>query len=58
MEVKMNFSSKQKGAHVDPDADLEEVDSFTLDKITKRMLWQVAWGQYDPLGLLSAYTSS
>jgi hypothetical protein len=42
MEVKVNFSSKQKGAHVDPDADLEEVDSKTLDKITKRMLWQVA----------------
>jgi hypothetical protein len=42
MEVKVNFSSKQKGAHVEPDADLEEVDSFTLKKITKRMLWQVA----------------
>jgi hypothetical protein len=42
---------------VDPNADLEEdVDVFTPDHITKRMLWRVAQGQYDPLGLLSPYT--
>jgi hypothetical protein len=35
---------------------LEEVDSFTLHKITKRMLWRVIQGQYVPLGLLLAYT--
>jgi hypothetical protein len=57
MDVKVNFSGKQKGARVDPDADLEEdVDVFTPENITKRMLWRVAQGQYDPLGLLSPYT--
>jgi hypothetical protein len=57
MDVKVNFSGKQKGARVDPDADLEEdVDVFTPDHIMKRMLWRVAQGQYDPLGLLSPYT--
>jgi hypothetical protein len=57
MDVKVNFSGKQKGARVDPDANLEEdVDVFTPDHITKRMLWRVAQGQYDPLGLLSPNT--
>ncbi len=57
MNVKVNFSGKQKGVRVDPDADLEEkVDTFTLDHITKRMLWRVAQGQCDPLGLLLPYT--
>jgi hypothetical protein len=42
---------------MDPDEDLEEeVDSFVPDRITKRMLWRVVQGQYDPMGLLSAYT--
>jgi hypothetical protein len=57
MDVKVNFSGKQKGARVDPDTDLEEeLDTFTPDCITKRILWRVAQGQYDPLGLLSPYT--
>jgi hypothetical protein len=39
MDVKVNFSGKQKGARVYPDADLEEdVDIFTTDHIMKRML--------------------
>jgi hypothetical protein len=57
MNVKVNFSGKQKGVRVDPDAYLEEeVGTFTLDHITKRMLWRVAQGHYDPLGLLLPYT--
>jgi hypothetical protein len=39
LDVKVNFSGNQKGARMDPDTDLEEeVDVFTLDHITKRML--------------------
>jgi hypothetical protein len=54
MDVKVNFSGKQKGVRVDPDADLEEdVDVFTPDHIKKRMLWRVAQGRYDLLGLLA-----
>jgi hypothetical protein len=34
MDVKVNFSSKQKGAWLDPDSDLENLDSFTPEKIT------------------------
>ncbi len=48
MDVKVNFRGKQKGAGVDPDANLGEVDSFTTDKISRRMLWGVTQGQYDP----------
>jgi hypothetical protein len=45
MDVKLNFSSEQKGARVDPYADLEDVDAFTPKKITKQMvLWRVAQG--------------
>jgi hypothetical protein len=54
MDMKVNFNSKQKGVWVNPDADLEdEVDTLTLDKITKRILWRVAQDQCHPLGLLS-----
>ncbi len=55
MDVKVNFSGKQKGVRVDPDADLEEdVDVFTPDHIKKRMLWRVArddmipWAYWHP----------
>jgi hypothetical protein len=34
IDVKVNFSSKQKGAWLDPDSDLEDLDSFTPEKIT------------------------
>jgi hypothetical protein len=47
MDVNVNFSGKQKGAWMDPDVDLEEVDTFTLDKITNRMLCRVAQGIFD-----------
>jgi hypothetical protein len=48
MDVKVNFSGKQKGARVVPDTGLEEVDAFSLEKITKQILWRVAQGQYAP----------
>jgi hypothetical protein len=51
MDIKVSFSGKEKGVWMVPDVDLEEMDAFTLNKITKRM----AQGQYDPQGLLSAY---
>jgi hypothetical protein len=42
MDVKVNFSGKQKrGTLKNTDTDLEELSSFTPDKITKIMLWQV-----------------
>ncbi|OBQ31910.1 MAG: hypothetical protein AN484_28490, partial [Aphanizomenon flos-aquae WA102] len=57
IDVKVNFSSKVKGAHSDPYVDLEEdPEDFVPEVITKRLLWRVAQAQYDPLGLLCAYT--
>jgi hypothetical protein len=53
MNVKVKFSSEKRGARLDPDMDLEkEVDEFVPRVITKRVLWRVAMGKYDPLGLL------
>ena len=41
-----------------PDFDLEdeEFDENLPELITKRIIWRVAQGQYDPLGLLAPYT--
>ena len=58
VDVKLNFSGKRAGARLDPDIDLEAelVDEDIPELITKRIIWRVCQGQYDPLGLLSPYT--
>jgi hypothetical protein len=58
LDMKVSFSSKQQGARLDPDVE-EKVDYFlseVISVITKRILWQEAQGQYDPLGWLCVYT--
>ena len=56
--VKLNFSGKRASARLDPDIDLEAelVNEDIPELITKRIIWRVSQGQYDPLGLLSPYT--
>ena len=58
IDVKLNFSGKRAGARHNPDIDLEAelVDEDIPELITKRIIWCVCQGQYDPLGLLSPYT--
>ena len=57
IDVKVNFSEKQRGARTAPEADLEEeMEDFAPEVINKRVLWRVAQGQYDPLGLLCVFT--
>ena len=37
------------------DLDNEQWDENIPEKITKRIVWRVAQGQFDPIGLLSPY---
>ena len=57
VDVRVNFAGKVGGAKLKPDLDLEDEqwDEEIPEKITKRIVWRVAQGQYDPLGLLSPY---
>jgi hypothetical protein len=56
-DVKLNTGGKVGGARVLEDIDLEgDLDRAMPGAITKRVLWRVAQGQYDPLGLLCAFT--
>jgi hypothetical protein len=58
VDVKINFEGKKQGAYNSPCLDLEqEVGSEDLpEKLTKRIVWRVVQGIYDPLGLLSPFT--
>ena len=55
VDAKINFGDKKKGLksakNIDPDEVLEEAPAV----ITKRMIWRVALGQYDVLGLVSPF---
>ena len=55
IEIRVNFSGKRKGANIEPDTDLENVERTMPEVITKRILWRVSMGQYDPLGLVSVF---
>jgi hypothetical protein len=59
VDIKVNFAGKRGGAKLGPDLDLEtfeeEIDDKFPDVITKRIVWRIAQGQYDPLGLVSPY---
>ncbi len=57
VDVKLNTGGKVGGARIQEDIDLEGDLSMTIPgAITKRILWRVAQGQYDPLGILCAFT--
>jgi len=57
VDVKLNLGAKKVGLHPMENIKLDEEPEKALpDVITKRELWRVAQGQYDPLGLLCAFT--
>jgi hypothetical protein len=57
VDVKLNLGAKKAGLHLMENVVLDEEPEKALpDVITKRELWRVAQGQYDPLGLLCAFT--
>ena len=58
VDIRVNFAGKRGGAKLAPDLDLEDEEfcENLPDVITKRIIWRVAQGQYDPLGLLAPYT--
>ncbi len=57
VDVKLNTGGKVGGARIQEDIDLEgDLSQALPGTITKRILWRVAQGLYDPLGLLCAFT--
>jgi hypothetical protein len=57
VDVKLNLGAKRAGLHLMENIELsEEPEKALPEVITKRELWRVAQGQYDPLGLLCAFT--
>jgi hypothetical protein len=52
VDVKLNLGAKRAGLHLKENIELsEEPEKALPEAITKRELWRVAQGQYDPLGL-------
>ena len=57
VDLKLNLGARRAGLHLLDNVELEDDPGRALpDVITKRELWRVAQGQYDPLGLLCGYT--
>jgi transposase InsO family protein len=57
VDVKLNLGAKKAGLHLKENIELSgEPENALPEAVTKRELWRVAQGQYDPLGLLSAFT--
>jgi hypothetical protein len=48
VDVKVNFSCKKRGAREEPDESLTELETTVPERITKRALYRVVMGQYDP----------
>jgi hypothetical protein len=55
VDVKLNYGEKMKGAYLEEDAPLTDLESVLPSLVTRRILWRVAQSQHDPLGLLSVY---
>ncbi len=57
VDVKLNLGAKKAGLHLMENIELgKEPEKALPEVITKRELWRVAQGQYDPLGLLCDFT--
>jgi hypothetical protein len=57
VDVELNLGAKKAGLHLMENIELNEGPEKALPEvITKRELWRVAQGQYDPLGLLCTFT--
>jgi hypothetical protein len=57
VDVMLNLGAKRAGLHLKENIELsEEPEKALPEAITKRELWRVAQGQYDPLGLLCVFT--
>jgi hypothetical protein len=57
VDVKLNLGAIKAGLHLLDNVQLEDEPEKALTGVfTKRELWRVAQGQYDPLGLLCGYT--
>ena len=58
VDIRVNFAGKRGGAKLAPDLDLEgkEFCENLPAVVTKCIIWRVAQGQYDSLGLLAPYT--
>ncbi len=57
VDVKLNLGAKRAGLHLKENIQLsKEPEKALPEAITKRELWRVAQGQYNPLGLLCVFT--
>jgi hypothetical protein len=57
VDVKLNLGAKRAGLHLKENIELsDEPENALPEAVTKRELWRVAQGQYDPLGLLCVFT--
>jgi hypothetical protein len=56
VDVKLNLGAKKAGLHLMDNVELDDKPEKALPEVTKRELWRVAQGNYDPLGLLCAFT--
>ncbi len=57
VDVKLNLGAKKAGLHLMENVVLEDEPEKVLPEVvTKRELWRVAQGQYDPLALLCSFT--
>jgi hypothetical protein len=53
VDIKLNTGGKRGEVRLKEDVDLEkDLDKAVPEAVTKRILWRVAQGQYDPLGLV------
>lgn len=55
LEVKVNISDKKKGVRVAPNMDLNSLKENFPQELTKRMIWRIVLGQFDPIGLACVF---
>lgn len=55
IEVKVNVSPKRKGIHTMPNIQFDHIRTDFPADCTKRIIWRVVLGQFDLLGLASAF---
>ncbi len=55
IDIRINFGPKVRGARTAPDADLDNVGACVPEELSKRLVWRVALGQFDLLGLVAPF---